>query len=356
MSLETSHNINMPLVSIVLPCFKQARLLPEALDSILAQDYPYIETIVVNDGSPDDTVEVARSFIEANPGREIRIVEKENGGVSDARNAGLRVARGQYLMCLDADDKIKSKYVSTALSLMSRTKANLFYCNQENFGTETGEWITGPYSPYFIRYSNCICNVAIYDRILFERTGGYKVSFAFAEDWEYWISCSRHGLIACKGEEKLYQYRVNSGGLAATFMKGHYKDCTALIRIANEDLYPVEELLEAHDHVPALSSEAQRILEDLDRKHSEQWLLKFCLGLIAEQTGNISEAMKYYWLSVALTSEKNWQPFFRIGVLSEKAEQGEEALRFYRLTLTLRPDMSRFLLPRIVALGGVSPL
>lgn len=88
-----------PLVSVIIPCFRQARYLPEAIDSVLGQSYPAVEAIVVNDGSDDDTETVARRY-----GDRIHYVWRSNGGISAARNTGIQHARGTYLKFLDADD------------------------------------------------------------------------------------------------------------------------------------------------------------------------------------------------------------------------------------------------------------
>jgi glycosyltransferase involved in cell wall biosynthesis len=96
-----------PLVSVVVPCFKQAQYLPEAVDSVLAQTYPAIECIVVNDGSPDDTEAVARRY-----GERIRYVARPNGGISAARNSGIAVADGAYLKFLDSDDHLHPEQIA----------------------------------------------------------------------------------------------------------------------------------------------------------------------------------------------------------------------------------------------------
>ncbi len=88
-----------PLVSVIIPCYRQARYLPEAIDSVLGQSYPAVEAIVVNDGSDDDTETVVRRY-----GERIRYVWRANGGISAARNSGIQHARGAYLKFLDADD------------------------------------------------------------------------------------------------------------------------------------------------------------------------------------------------------------------------------------------------------------
>ena len=90
---------HLNVVSIVIPCFRHGRLLDHAIRSALAQTYPAIEVIVVNDGSDDNTDDIAKAF-----GSSIAYVAKENGGLSSARNAGIDRATGQFLLFLDADD------------------------------------------------------------------------------------------------------------------------------------------------------------------------------------------------------------------------------------------------------------
>src|SRR5829696_2931566 len=89
-----------PLVSVVVPCYNQARFLGEAIESVLAQSHPLFEVVVVDDGSTDDTSEVAARY----PG--VRLVRQENRGLSGARNAGLARSRGEYVVFLDADDRL----------------------------------------------------------------------------------------------------------------------------------------------------------------------------------------------------------------------------------------------------------
>lgn len=101
-------------VSVIVPCYCQACFLADALASVQAQTFPDWECIIVNDGSPDDTAAVARHWMKRD-GR-FRYVEKVNGGLSNARNAGLRAARGQFIQFLDADDVIKPDKFSRQLN------------------------------------------------------------------------------------------------------------------------------------------------------------------------------------------------------------------------------------------------
>ncbi|MBI3899535.1 MAG: glycosyltransferase [Gammaproteobacteria bacterium] len=95
----TKRSSALPLVSVVIPAYNGASTLAESLDSVLAQTYPNIETVVVDDGSLDNTSEVLRRY-----GDKVRSIRQPNGGLASARNLGLKHACGDYIALLDADD------------------------------------------------------------------------------------------------------------------------------------------------------------------------------------------------------------------------------------------------------------
>src|SRR3712207_1908731 len=101
-----------PLVSVVIPCYNQAHFLGEAIESVLAQSYPNVEIIVVDDGSTDATSEVARSY------PKVRLVRQENQGLSGARNAGLARSEGEYVVFLDADDRLLPEALETGVEYL----------------------------------------------------------------------------------------------------------------------------------------------------------------------------------------------------------------------------------------------
>ena len=97
-----------PLISVIVPVYKVEKYLPACLDSLLAQTYRNFELIVVNDGSPDDCWQIMQRY--AAQDARVRIFNKENGGVSSARNFGLDVARGEYIGFVDSDDLVQLRH------------------------------------------------------------------------------------------------------------------------------------------------------------------------------------------------------------------------------------------------------
>ncbi len=97
---EAEYAVGAALVSVIIPCYNQAQFLNEAIESVLAQTYPHFEIVVVDDGSSDNTAEVAARY----PG--VRYLRQENAGLAAARNSGLRHSSGSYLVFLDADDRL----------------------------------------------------------------------------------------------------------------------------------------------------------------------------------------------------------------------------------------------------------
>jgi hypothetical protein len=102
-------------VSVLIPCYRQARYLPEAVGSALAQTSPDVEVVIVDDGSPDDTSRIAGELVARDPAR-VRVVSQENRGLAMARAAGLDAASGELVVFLDADDLLERDMVATCLA------------------------------------------------------------------------------------------------------------------------------------------------------------------------------------------------------------------------------------------------
>jgi glycosyltransferase involved in cell wall biosynthesis len=202
------------LISIIVPCYNQVQYLPEALQSVLNQTYSDWECIIVNDGSPDDTDIVAKEWLIKDP--RFKYIYKENGGLSSARNAGIEIAIGTYILPLDADDKIGKDYLKLAAKAFDhKAGLKLVYCKAEKFGAESGSWILPVYSlNSLVRYNSIFCS-AVFRKSEWERVGGYDDKMIYGlEDWEFWISILKDGGdVKCLDFVGFY-YRITSGSMA----------------------------------------------------------------------------------------------------------------------------------------------
>src|SRR6266513_938717 len=103
---QPSHPLPLPGVTVTISAYNYAAFLPTAIESVLRQNYPHFEVVVVDDGSTDDTAAVAKKYVEQFPDR-VRYVYQKNAGLSAARNTGIREARFDYAAFLDADDEFQ---------------------------------------------------------------------------------------------------------------------------------------------------------------------------------------------------------------------------------------------------------
>ena len=185
--------MNNPLVSIIVPCYNQAKYLDECLQSVLDQTYVNWECLIVNDGSSDNTEEVTKNWVV----KDSRFVclKKENGGLCSARNYGIEQARGVFVLPLDADDKIADNYIYLAVqSYQEDASLKVVYCKAEKFGNERGVWNLQPFSLKAIARENMIFCSALYRKRDWEEVGGYDFNMVYGfEDWEFWIALLKNG-------------------------------------------------------------------------------------------------------------------------------------------------------------------
>lgn len=211
--------MNHPLVSVIVPCYNQAGYLGEALDSVLNQTYSNWECVIVNDGSPDNTEEIAKLF--CNKDTRYRYVSQQNMGLSSARNTGVLLSKGVYILPLDADDLIDSTYIEKAVSYFIQfPNTKLVYCKANKFGKENGGWELPPYKYERLIWDNCIFCSAMYRRCDYDKTNGYNTNMVHGlEDWDFWLSLLKPEDIVYRIDEILFHYRVKGVSMLTSLAK-----------------------------------------------------------------------------------------------------------------------------------------
>lgn len=122
-----------PLVSIIVPIYKVEPYLRRCLDSIVNQTYTNLEVILVDDGSPDNCPQICDEY--AVKDSRIVVIHKENGGLSDARNAGLDICKGEYISFVDSDDWVDNRYIEVLLEGITKNNADIAIGEIKKIGT-----------------------------------------------------------------------------------------------------------------------------------------------------------------------------------------------------------------------------
>lgn len=225
--------MNNPLVSVIVPCYNQAQYLDECLQSVLDQTYHNWECIIVNDGSPDNTDEVAQKWV--NKDARFKYIYKENGGLSSARNAGLDIAQGDYIQFLDSDDVLDKTKFESAFFIISEDAQSIVVSNFTKFQTSIDKTI-----PTFwelklesINYHNILYNwdnsfaipihCGLFPALCFANFRFPTVLNA-KEDWIMWISIFKNNPKCNFINEKLAFYRVQPVSMTsdASFLNTNY--------------------------------------------------------------------------------------------------------------------------------------
>lgn len=218
---------HQPIFTIVIPCYNAARFLDATLASVAAQSCKEWELILVDDGSTDTSVAIARRFAEHET--RMQVIQANHGGVSAARNLGIRMARGKYLAFLDADDLWHPDKLSAHLRhLESRPEVGVSFCRAQ-FMTADGSLtavrssgrIHGLRPAHFL-YENptTTTSALVVWREVFEQVGGFDESMSYSEDLEWLVRVRCRSAWEIEGiDDALTFYRASDTGLSSRLEK-----------------------------------------------------------------------------------------------------------------------------------------
>lgn len=194
---------NNYLVSVIVPIYNVQDYIGRCIESILRQSFQNLEILLVNDGSIDNSRQICEAY--ANKDKRIKIIDKENGGLSDARNVGIKAARGDYIVLVDGDDYIKDDYVWILLKETIRTGAEVTICSfdvvdddgnlitNENLselnslvmGKDVLDYVLTPYGYKYVVAWNKMYSAQVFENNLFDKGKLYEDEYLnFRLFWE----------------------------------------------------------------------------------------------------------------------------------------------------------------------------
>lgn len=205
----------MPKVSVIIPCYNYGQFLDEAVDSVLAQTFQDFEIIIVNDGSTD---EFTNNLLSTYNKPKTRVLNQVNQGLGCARNNGIKVSSGEYIVCLDADDYLHPEFFSKTIPILDEDQEFQFGFVMpwvQLFGDINSVWETAEFDPFLECMHNGLHAVAPFRKECWVAAGGYNEHMITCgyEDWDFWISVAALGYKWFTVKEPLVYYRKRAGSM-----------------------------------------------------------------------------------------------------------------------------------------------
>jgi glycosyltransferase involved in cell wall biosynthesis len=198
-----------PKVSVIIPCYNHGKFVRDALQSVLKSTVIDVcEIIIVNDGSTEPfTIQVMLELEQEG----YKVINQQNQGLGKTRNNGIQLAKGKYILPLDADNTISPDFIEKAVSVLDTDRSkSIVYTDREFFGQKQGIDHVGSFDIKRMIYMNYIDACAIYRKEVWEIVGGYdeKMPVQGWEDWDFWLMAAEKDYRFHYVPEVLFQYRI----------------------------------------------------------------------------------------------------------------------------------------------------
>lgn len=201
-----SSTTNMPLVSVIIPCYNTSLYIQETLDSVFNQTYQNIEIIAIDDGSTDDTLQKLNENKKKHS--QLKVIIQQNTYNIIARNNAAKHAKGKYLIFLDSDDKIDPVYVQKCCDVAEKDEnIAAVYSKANFFDAKNEQWKLPEFKLPDFLYRNCIYISALIRKSEFDKVGGFDENLTQFEDWDLYISLSKNNGKLYRLPETLFYYR-----------------------------------------------------------------------------------------------------------------------------------------------------
>lgn len=207
----------MVKVSVIMPCYNDGQYIEEAIESVLNQSYKDIELIIIDDGSDDEyTIKVINKISH----EKIKVLHTDHLRPAGARNYGISLSTGKYILPVDSDDKIEPTYIEQAVNILEgNPEIGIVYCQADLFGEQSGRWDLPNYSFETMLLDNIVFVTALFYKEDWEKAGGFNTTMdSGMEDYDFWLSILGLGKQIYQIPEILFHYRIKKVSRTTQFM------------------------------------------------------------------------------------------------------------------------------------------
>lgn len=248
--------MKIPQISIIIPCFNHGQYIEEAISSIEEYKGHDYEIIIVNDGSTDS---FTNTKLQELKDKGYNVIFQKNQGLGKTRNNGIKIAKGKYILPLDADNKIKPEFIYRSIEVLENNpEISIVYTDRELFGASSETAKVGEFNLSRILKGNYIDACAIFRKSVWADLGGYdgKMPQQGLEDWDFWLSAAERGFRFYYIPEALYFYRVTDNSMIKQLLRN------PKIKDVNEYIY--------RKHITLLIKEFRKNTHDADTLNNER--------------------------------------------------------------------------------------
>lgn len=227
---------NKIITSVIIPCHNYGLYLRDAVLSVLHQTFPYFEIIIVNDGSEDNSHSVATKILSDFPDHHISYVNQPHSGIVQPRNRGVGMARGNYILPLDADDMIAPQFLEKTVAYLDSHPSHGYVSTKALFFGDVNKiWPRDDFHHINLFATNQQTNTTLYRKEMWEDIGGYDERMIHGYmDWEFWIRATKFGWIGHQLDEPLFFYRRKSNSVVMKAKKNDVEIKSQIMKLHPE--------------------------------------------------------------------------------------------------------------------------
>jgi glycosyltransferase involved in cell wall biosynthesis len=231
-----------PLVSVIIPCFNSGKTISRAVESILMQSWDNTEIIIVNDGSTDKSTINLLNYFSDN--LNIKVYSQNNRGLAAARNSGIGISRGYFILPLDSDDWLDPNALKTMVEIYNESLPNSIVFSDVKLEGDRIHIKTTYSNPFEQLFSNQLPYCMLFPKEFLVKIGGYDENMLYGlEDWDLNIRLliNKHNFV--KVNNPVFHYWISSEGMFQSLTLKSFEKIFTQIRLKYSDMYTMSILI-----------------------------------------------------------------------------------------------------------------